>query len=133
MPHSGANPADFGPWQGSPARIVVSHAPVGTRRDAATARVLHNLAETRRRQGRAIEALALLDRVAMIEAEVLPADHLQTATTHHTRGNTLIDLGRLDEAERELAWARRLLERSGTENLQALETSEARLARLRAQ
>lgn len=45
----------------------------GGRRDAATARVLHNLAEARRMQGAAAEALGLLERVVAIEADALPA------------------------------------------------------------
>jgi tetratricopeptide (TPR) repeat protein len=104
----------------------------GDRRDAVTARVLHNLAEARRNQGRATEALALLDRVALIEADVLPADHRQTAVTHHTRGNALLDLGRLDQAATELAQAQRLLERHGIRDLEAIHASLDRLARARA-
>jgi eukaryotic-like serine/threonine-protein kinase len=104
----------------------------GDRRDAVTARVLHNLAEARRNQGRATEALALLDRVALIEADVLPADHRQTAATHHTRGNALLDLGRLDQAATELEQAQRLLERHGIRDLEAIHASLDRLARARA-
>ncbi|MBK8238275.1 MAG: tetratricopeptide repeat protein [Deltaproteobacteria bacterium] len=103
----------------------------GERRDAATARVLHNLAEARRTRGHAAEAL-VLERVASIESEVLPVDHLQGVRTLHSRGNALLDLGRLDEAARALAEARRVLQRGGTTDLAAIDESLARLERLRA-
>jgi tetratricopeptide (TPR) repeat protein len=104
----------------------------GDRRDAATARVLHNLAEARRNLGHADEALQLLERVALIEAEVLPAEHPQTAWTHHSRGNALLDLGRLDEAAAALDAARRVRVRAGSTDFAALDTSVARLEELRA-
>jgi len=104
----------------------------GNRQDAATARVLHNLAEARRNQGHPDEALVLLERAALIEAEVLPADHRQNAWTHHSRGNALLDLGRLDEAAIAFDETRRLLVRGGTTNLDELDESVARLERLRA-
>jgi tetratricopeptide (TPR) repeat protein len=115
------------------AELYAEHAleACGERRDAATARVLHNLAEARRNQGRAHEALALLDRVALIETEVLPAGHLQTATTHHTRGNALLDLRRLDEAARELDEALQIRERHGLRDRAAIDASLDRLRRAR--
>jgi tetratricopeptide (TPR) repeat protein len=103
----------------------------GDRRDALTARVLHNLAEARRIQGRAAEALALIERLALIETEVLPPDHVQTVSTHHTRGNALLDLGRLDEAASELAEVERLLAQHGVHDRAALDESLERLARAR--
>ena len=94
--------------------------------------MLHNLAEARRNQGHPDEALVLLERAALIEAEVLPADHRQNAWTHHSRGNALLDLGRLDEAAIAFDETRRLLVRGGTTNLDELDESVARLERLRA-
>jgi tetratricopeptide (TPR) repeat protein len=69
------------------------------REDAVTARVLHNFAELRRRQSRDEEALKLLERVRVIEADTLPPDHPQLAHTHQTLGTTYISLGRLDDAQ----------------------------------
>ncbi len=119
-------------WDGAATAAEAALAACDGRQDAATARVLHNLAEIRRAQGDATTALQLLDRVTLIEAEVLPADHPQLQATHHTRGNVLMDLGRLDEAAHELARARALRMRSGTTAMAELERSEARLSELRA-
>jgi tetratricopeptide (TPR) repeat protein len=118
-------------YAGSEAVLQEALEATAGREDSATARVLHNLAETRRKLGRPEEALDLLERVRRIEDTELPAGHLQIATTHHTRGNVYLDLGRLDEAERELHTAQTLWDRSGrTEHVQ-LEESLARLERLR--
>jgi tetratricopeptide (TPR) repeat protein/tRNA A-37 threonylcarbamoyl transferase component Bud32 len=74
----------------------------GPRRDAATARVLLNLSEVARHEGKHEEALGLLTRVSDIESEVLPPDHPQTAYTHHARAVMLVELRRLDEARAEI-------------------------------
>jgi eukaryotic-like serine/threonine-protein kinase len=116
---------------GAEAVLEEALAATAGRRDAATARVLHNLAETRRLLGELEDALALLERVRVIEDAKLPAGHLQTAFTHHTRGNVLMDLGRIDEAERELLAAQDLWHRSGRTEHADLELSLARLQTLR--
>ena len=74
----------------------------GPHKDARTARVLMNLAEVRRRQGRFDEALARLDQVADIEVATIGADHIQTAHTHQARALVLVDLGRFVDARTEL-------------------------------
>ena len=128
----GASRHAVGDLEGAERALADALAACGSRRDAATARVLHNLAEVRRRQGHSADALVLLDRVGLIEDELLPADHPQVALTHHTRGNTLMDLGRWDDAERELLVARRIREHTGTTDMRELDDSFARL-RARAQ
>jgi len=66
--------------------------------DARTARILHNLGDLRRRQGRFDEALTLLTRVSDLEVELLPRDHPQTATTHHSRAMLHLELRQFDQA-----------------------------------
>lgn len=118
-------------YAGSETVLLEALAATAGREDAAAARVLHNLAETRRNLGRPEEALEMLERVESIEAAELLPGHLQTAFTHHTRGNIYLDLGRLDDAERELLTARAIWDRSGRFEHTQLEEAFARLARLR--
>ena len=101
------------------------------REDDRRARVLHNLAELRRRQGRYDEALQVLQQVQHLETKLLELGHPQTAHTHHTLGNVLMKLDRLQDARRELDRALELRTVSpGSHEMAALQTSLSELAEL---
>jgi hypothetical protein len=52
--------------------------------------------------------------------------------THHTRGNVYLDLGKLDDAEREIELAREMRAKSGRTKHDELDESLARLEQERA-
>ncbi|MEM9291700.1 MAG: tetratricopeptide repeat protein [Acidobacteriota bacterium] len=59
-------------------------------------------AELRQRQGRSTEALSIIQQARRSLESKLPAHHPYLATTRATEGSILLDLGRLQEADRSL-------------------------------
>ena len=80
----------------------------GQTRNAQLARVLNNIGVLRHRQGRFEEALQVLRQVQILEAELLPSGHVQTAHSYHAVALTLAALGRSDAAAEAVGEAIRL-------------------------
>jgi serine/threonine-protein kinase len=70
--------------------------------------ILSNLAGSLREAGDLDGAVEMYERTHQLRQQTLPEDHLLLAYTAHGLGNTLREMGRLDDSERWLAEALRL-------------------------
>ena len=74
-------------------------------RDPATLRSLHNYATAVKDTGDVAEALRLARQVVDLREDILGPEHLETAISRGFLANSLVELGRWDEAEEQLALA----------------------------
>jgi len=78
--------------------------------------ILSNLAGSLRQAGELARAVEIYEQTHELRLKTLPEDHLLLAFTAHGLGNTLRELGRLEESERWLREALRLCLKHGSSN-----------------